>query len=140
MSTAADALLGIETLLRFILPSIPAGTAGVEKGWRSGHDLQPGETPHVFLFDVVEREERLIFHQRRVTTTLKGQIVRVGSTYAQALDDWEEVRALFETEWRAYFSSFEAATLDLEDVEDWPEQQVRAVAFTMTTEVVVGYS
>lgn len=96
MSLVGDVLTALEAQLRSAIPSLPASTAGVERGWRPTHELQPGSLPHVCLYNVTETRDRLIFLQARVQVQLSGIIIRQGSTYAQALEDYEALSDLLE--------------------------------------------
>lgn len=136
MSLANDVLNALEQKARIAIVSLPSGVAGVERGWRPAHELQPGSTPHVFLFDVEERSERLIFQQRRISISLRGQIVRIGDTYLQALDDWTLFRAQILAD-ADLGGVLEWSSIELEDVEDHQGQKGRAVTFSFSGATVL---
>jgi len=136
-ATLASVLTSLEELARTGIELLPAGVAGVEYGWRPAHELQGGTTPHVFFFDVTETSEDLICRQKRITVRVRGQIVRVGDTYAQALADWEAFRTLV-VEFPDLFGALEQGTLELDDVEDSAASDTTRVQSRVVTFVFTG--
>ena len=129
MSLVGDVLTQLEVELRAAVPTLPAGTAGVERGWRPSHELQPGSLPHVFLYNVTESRDALMFLQARVRVQLSGIIVRQGSTYAQALEDYEALSDLIEAN-PTLTNVVEQSELALEGVEADAGGVRRGLAFT----------
>lgn len=130
MSLVGDVLTALEAKVRVAVPSLPAGTLGVERGWRPAHELtDPGSLPHCFLYGTTERQELLIFRQVRSTVAVSGLIVRVGSTEAQALEDYEALSDAIELD-PTLGGAVEQSTLALDGVESEQGGAARAIAFS----------
>lgn len=131
MSLIGDVLVELEAKLRAAIPTLPAGTAGVEVGWRPSSQLEPGERPHAFLWNESEKPELLIFRQVRMNVSVTGLIVREGSTHAQALSDYDTLAALFEAD-PDLDQVLEQWEIALDGIESEHGSRLIGTAFTLT--------
>lgn len=56
------------------LGTVPAGTAGVERGWREPERISVDELPHVFIFDPRSTEVAIDFAQAEITSTYRVEL------------------------------------------------------------------
>lgn len=131
MSLIGDVLTQLEVELRAIVPTLPAGTKGVERGWRPASQLEPGERPHVFLWNESEKPELLIFRQVRMNVSVTGLIVREGSTHAQALADYDALVAGIEFN-GTLNGVLEQCEIALDGIEVEQGSKLIGTAFTLT--------
>jgi hypothetical protein len=137
MSLIGDVLTVFEATIRIAVPSLPAGTLGIERGWRPSAQLEPGSLPHTFLWDENEKSDALIFRQRRVSISLSGLIVRRGSTHAQALTDYDALTVALQAN-PTLTNNLDNSELQLDGVEASEGDALRAMAFTFTGTRVLG--
>jgi len=76
----------IEAAVRAAVPTLPAGTRGVERQFRDGSELSPSEYPHAFLVDFSISSGPLPFGQSTQEIALQVHLWADGVSVDDMLD------------------------------------------------------
>ena len=127
----------IEAAVRAAVPTLPAGTRGVERQFRDGSELSPSEYPHAFLVDFSISSGPLPFGQSTQEIALQVHLWADGVSVDDMLDLSSAVLSqIVDTQVPGWLDRWRCSLVGI-SVDPAPDSRARRVAvFLVEGEVI----
>lgn len=133
MSDWGSIVEAIESAARSAVPSIPAGTAGFERGVRVGQDLRDSELPHVFAHNPTEESTELDYGQKAVRFSIQLDMWTRGETQEQAASKLDAIRDAIQAN-RSLGGAVDKAWVSSRALREFPSKPERAGVLIVSCE------